>query len=130
MSIGDRPLSPHLGIHRWHLTMAMSILHRMTGVFLGLGAVLLVVWLVSVASGPAAFAVVTALLGSVIGQLVLFGCAFSFFYHLGNGVRHLFWDIGLGFDLPRTAVSGLLVIVFSLVTTLGFWLWAYAGRGV
>jgi len=121
MNKGDRPLSPHLGIYRWQLTMAMSILHRMTGVVLGIGAVLLVAWLLAVANGPESFGMVTGWLGSVIGKLLLFGWAFSFFYHMGNGIRHLFWDVGRGFDLRHSAISGVAVVVVSIVLTLAFW---------
>ena len=129
MSRGDRPLSPHLEIHRWHLTMAMSIVHRMTGVVLGLGAVVLVVWLLSVANGPEAFASVTEWLRGPFGGLLLLGWTFSFFYHLANGIRHMFWDIGWGFDLSRTSVSGLAVIAFSLLITAGFWFSVLTGSG-
>ncbi len=129
MSKGDRPLSPHLGIHRWHLTMAMSIVHRMTGVVLGAGAILFVAWLVSVAQGPAAFAVITGWLQGPFGVLLLLGWTFSFFYHLANGIRHMFWDVGRGFELHQTTTSGLVVIAFSVLMTTGFWFSIFTGSG-
>ena len=98
MSVAHRPLSPHLGIYRWKLTMALSILHRMTGVFLSMGAVLLVTMLISVASGPDYFGFMMGLLTHPIGTLLLFFWSFSLYLHMANGVRHLFWDMGWGFS--------------------------------
>jgi len=109
--------------------MAMSILHRATGVFLGLGAVLLVLWLAAAASGPTAYHGMTAWLGGLLGELALFGWTFCFFYHLANGVRHLFWDIGRGFDLPQARVSGLTVIAVAVLMTIGFWMAVSGGAG-
>lgn len=128
MAHGDRPLSPHLGIYRWDIANSLSILHRMTGVMLSMGAVLLVAWLVSLVQGEAAYASMSAWLGSLPGRLMLFGWTFCFFYHLGNGIRHLFWDVGYGFEKRRARLSGVLVVVFSLLTTVGFWL-AMLGPG-
>src|ERR1700761_1924555 len=87
----DRPMSPHLQVWRWHITMATSILHRATGIALYVGALILAGWAVALAMGPDAFATYRALLGNPLGQLVLFGLTVSLFYHLANGVRHLFW---------------------------------------
>ena len=92
----ERPLSPHLQIYRPQITSVLSITHRATGIVLSLGAVLLVVWLVSAASGPEAFDVAQACAGSWLGYIFLFGFSVCLFYHLLNGIRHLFWDTGHG----------------------------------
>jgi succinate dehydrogenase / fumarate reductase cytochrome b subunit len=117
----DRPMSPHLSVWRWHVTMATSILHRATGIALYVGALVVAGWAVALANGPEAFNGYRALLGSPLGLLVLFGLTFSLFYHLANGVRHLFWDTGKGFD-PKTAdMTGWAAIAFGVVATLLIW---------
>ena len=118
----DRPLSPHMSIWRWHVTMATSILHRATGVALYVGALIVAGWAVALASGPDAFDAYRALLGSPLGLFLLFGLTFSLFYHLANGVRHLVWDAGTGFD-PKTAdMTGWAAIAFAVVATVLIWL--------
>src|SRR5688500_2907199 len=94
----DRPLSPHLQIYRWQITMVMSILHRITGVALAVGTLLLIWWLVAAAAGPDAFATAQDFLGSILGRLLLLGWSWALFYHLCNGIRHLAWDAGWGFE--------------------------------
>jgi succinate dehydrogenase / fumarate reductase cytochrome b subunit len=122
MARSERPLSPHLQIYRWYLTMALSIGHRVTGIGLALGLLLLTWWLLALASGPEAFATVQAVMRSWFGVLVLFVYTFVLFYHLGNGVRHLAWDAGYGFD-PTTAYrSGIVVLVFAGAATVLVWL--------
>ena len=106
MAIPERPLSPHLQVYRLQWTMVLSFLHRITGVALGLGTVLLAWWLVAAASGPEAFATVQNVVGSIPGRFVLLGFTFSLFYHLSNGIRHLFWDLGIGFELKAARTSG------------------------
>ena len=122
----DRPLSPHLQVYRWQWTMAYSILHRMTGVALGVGTLYLAWWLLALASGPEAFATVSDFSGTIIGRLVLFGWTWALFYHLGNGVRHLFWDAGKGFELEDAARSGHINVAFSVVATIAVWALAYS----
>ena len=129
MSSGNRPLSPHLQVYRPQLTSTLSILHRLTGVALAFGTLLLVYWLAAAASGPEAFAVARGLIGSVIGRLLLLGWTFALFYHLCNGIRHLFWDAGYGFELPAVYRSGWLVLIASTLLTLGCWVLGYAARG-
>ena len=126
MSTAPRPLSPHLQIYRMQLTSTLSILHRFTGIALALGAVLLVAWLIAAASGAAAFDRAQGLAGAWYGRTLLFGWAFALFYHLTNGIRHLFWDAGIGFDLKSVYISGWSVVVVSAVLTLaaftaGYW---------
>jgi succinate dehydrogenase / fumarate reductase cytochrome b subunit len=127
MSRPERPLSPHLQIYRWELTMALSILHRMTGVGLMLGLVALVGWLIALMAGPASFAMVNGWLASPVGLLLLCLWTLSLFLHLGNGVRHLFWDFGLGFELATARRSGWFVLVFTLVATALTWWFARGG---
>lgn len=129
MAQGQRPLSPHLQIYRPQLTSTLSILHRLTGVGLALGAVLLAYWLTAAAYGPEAFARANALFISGFGRLVLFGLTFAFFYHLANGIRHLAWDIGFGFKMKTLNLSGIVVVVASLALTLAAWVAAYAWAG-
>ncbi len=119
-----RPLSPHLGIYKWSVTMTLSILHRMTGVALSLSALALVAWLVAAASGAEAYAAVAAILGGWFGVLLLLGFSASFFVHLGNGVRHLFWDSGYGFDKSTAHKSGVITLVVAAALTVLFWLGA------
>jgi succinate dehydrogenase / fumarate reductase cytochrome b subunit len=116
------PLSPHLSIYRWPLTMALSICHRITGGALAVGLVALTIWLVALAAGPEAFARVDGIVRSWLGLLVLFGYTFFLFLHMANGVRHLFWDVGLGFDRQTTHRSGLAVLGASAGLTLLTWL--------
>jgi succinate dehydrogenase / fumarate reductase cytochrome b subunit len=129
MANGDRPLSPHLGIYRWEISNSLSILHRMTGVMLSAGALVLIAWLVSVVAGEGLYSSLNDGLSSPLGRLMLFGWTFCFFYHLGNGVRHLFWDVGYGFDKQRARMTGWVVVTFSTAMTLIFWAYAL-GRGV
>ena len=101
MSDDSKPLSPHLQVYRPQVTSVLSITHRATGVFLSFAAILLTYWLASAAYGPESFARAQALMESWFGRLVLFGFTFSLFYHLCNGVRHLGWDLGWGFELVK-----------------------------
>ena len=126
MSSGNRPLSPHLQVYRFQWTMLLSISHRITGVGLALGTLLLVYWLAAAAAGPEAFATAQAIVGSFIGRLFLFGWTFALFYHLCNGIRHLVWDAGYGFELDDAYRSGLAVIGASAVLTLFSWILGYA----
>ena len=119
---GNRPLSPHLQICRPQLTSVLSIVHRMTGVGLTLGAVLVVWWLLAAATGPEYFAIVDGLLTSWIGYLVLLGSTWALAYHLLNGIRHLAWDMGYGFELETVDRSGIAVLVGSGVLTILLWL--------
>ncbi len=125
MTSHSRPLSPHLQIYKPQLTSMLSILHRLTGVALAFGTLLLVYWLVAAASGAGAFETARSLIGSFIGRLLLFGWTFALFYHLCNGIRHLFWDVGLGFELPTVQRSGIMVVAASAGLTLAAWILGY-----
>ena len=119
---GNRPLSPHLQIYRPQITAALSIFHRITGVGLLLGAVLVVWWLLAAATGPDYFATVDGLMTSWLGHLVLLGLTWALAYHLLNGIRHLFWDAGYGFELETVTRTGIAVVVGSGVLTVLLWL--------
>lgn len=126
MSITDRPLSPHIGIYKPQITSVLSILHRATGMFLCLGAVVFAWWVIALALGPEPYAAVRSALGSWLGRLLLFAWTFSFFFHLCNGVRHLFWDAGIGFELRTVQASGLAVVAASIALTIAAFGLAYA----
>lgn len=121
MSVRARPTSPHLQIYRWTITMAMSILHRATGIALSVGALLLVCWLTAAASGPVAFANLQGFIGSWFGLLILFGFSYALFYHLCNGIRHLFWDAGYGFALETAWSSAIVTVAVSIALTVIAW---------
>lgn len=122
MASGGRPLSPHLSVYRWPITMTLSILHRVSGVTLSLGFLVLVAWLTAAAGGPETLARFAGLIGSVPGRIVLAVLTFAFFFHLANGIRHLFWDLGYGFEIPQANASGWAAIVATVVLTVLYWL--------
>jgi succinate dehydrogenase / fumarate reductase cytochrome b subunit len=119
--VADRPLSPHLMAWRPHITMTVSILHRMTGVALYGGWLIIAGWAAALASGGDCYLHYRALLGSPAGKLVLLGLTFSVFYHLAGGLRHLAWDLGFGFE-PRVAdTTATAVIAFGITATMAVW---------
>ncbi|MBT8079217.1 MAG: succinate dehydrogenase, cytochrome b556 subunit [Gammaproteobacteria bacterium] len=122
MSDTGRPLSPHLSVYRWPITMTLSILHRMTGVALSVGLLILVGGLVAAASGADRYDRFSDLLGSFAGRLVLIAWSAAFFYHLLNGIRHLVWDFGLGLEKEQANKSAWLVLVLTVVITVAYWL--------
>jgi succinate dehydrogenase / fumarate reductase, cytochrome b subunit len=122
VSSRGRPLSPHLSIYRWPVTMTLSILHRASGVALSVGFMLLAVWLVSAAEGREVHERLAALLQSAGGRIVLVILSFAFFFHLTNGVRHLIWDLGYGFEIRQANASSWVVLGATLVLTLLYWL--------
>jgi succinate dehydrogenase / fumarate reductase cytochrome b subunit len=122
----QRPLSPHLQVYRWQISNTLSILHRLTGVALAAAAAVLVAWLLAVASGPAAFLRFAAVLRSIPGQLLLLGITFAFCYHLANGLRHLAWDAGYGFDKHTARRSGFAVVAVAAILTVLIWVAAFA----
>jgi succinate dehydrogenase / fumarate reductase cytochrome b subunit len=116
--MANRPISPHLQVYKPQLTSVLSILHRITGVALAVGTILLVYWLIAAAAGPEAYATAQALIGSWLGRILLFGWTFALFFHLTNGIRHLFWDAGFGFELKTVYASGWTVVALAAVLTL------------
>jgi len=121
-----RPMSPHLGVWRWHLTMLASILNRATGVALYVGALIAAWWAVALALGPEAYDTFLAVGGSWFGKLVMFGLTVSYFYHLAAGLRHLWWDGGRGFALRTANQSAVAAIVFALFASVIVWAIAFA----
>jgi succinate dehydrogenase / fumarate reductase cytochrome b subunit len=118
-------MSPHLQVWRWHVTMLTSILHRVTGVGLYLGGLIAAAWAIALASGPEPYAIFKDLLGSPLGKVVMFGMSLSAFYHLGNGVRHLVWDLGHGLDKDSANQSAYVVFGFAIAATIAVWVIAY-----
>jgi succinate dehydrogenase / fumarate reductase cytochrome b subunit len=112
-------------IYRWQIGNTLSILHRVTGAALAVGLIALSYWLIALASGPASYAAALHLLGSPIGLALLFGWIFSFMYHLLNGVRHLFWDAGKGFERIQRHASGWFAVLGAIALTLivAAWIW-------
>jgi succinate dehydrogenase / fumarate reductase cytochrome b subunit len=108
-------------IWRWHVTMAASILHRAAGVGLYLGALVVMAWALSLAGGPDSYAGFTGLAGSLAGKVVLFGLTLCAFYHLANGLRHLFWDAGYGFEVQTANTTAWLAIAAAILASVAFW---------
>jgi succinate dehydrogenase / fumarate reductase cytochrome b subunit len=129
MATDNRPLSPHLQVYRPQLTSVLSILHRITGIALAVGTLLLFWWLIAAATGPTAFDNVQSFIGSFVGRILLFGWSFALYYHLCNGIRHLLWDTGRGFEIGTAYASGWLVVVASAVLTVISWVGGYAVLG-
>lgn len=118
----NRPLSPHLQVYRPQLTSMLSILHRATGIALSVGALYLATWVMYAASNPKAYALFQSFNGSIVGRIVLGGWLFAAFFHLCNGIRHLFWDAGYGFELKDAYRSGWIVVGVSLIATAVSWI--------
>ncbi len=125
----QRPLSPHLQIYSPLINMVMSIVHRITGVALYAGTLLLAWWLVAAATGPEYFAFVSGLFASPLGLLVLLGYTWALFHHMLGGIRHLIWDTGRGFDLDTVNSLSWGTLIGSLALTAAVWAWALAAKG-
>jgi succinate dehydrogenase / fumarate reductase cytochrome b subunit len=121
MSARPRPISPHLTIYRWTVTMTMSIVHRVTGIALYAGTLLLAIWLAAAAFGPQALDVVNAVYGSWFGLLVLFGYTWALFHHMLGGLRHFVWDLGYGFEPGQREALAWANLFASIVLTLLVW---------
>jgi succinate dehydrogenase / fumarate reductase cytochrome b subunit len=118
----NRPLSPHLQVYKPQLTSVLSIGHRITGVALSVGTLLLVAWIAGAAKGPDAFAIVSGFMRNPIGLLLLFGWSVALFYHLANGIRHLFWDAGYGYEIETAYRSGWIVVAATVAMTALAWI--------
>ncbi|MGH8308096.1 MAG: succinate dehydrogenase, cytochrome b556 subunit [Gammaproteobacteria bacterium] len=129
MDTDNRPLSPHLGIYRWQITMTMSIVHRATGIWLSLGTLALIYWLIAAAAGPQAYTTAQVLFGSWIGQILMWTWTFCLFYHLCNGIRHLFWDSVQGFEIRTFYITGYSVWLIAFVLTALALIFAYVRGG-
>ena len=122
---GDRPLSPHVQIYRWPLTMLTSILHRVTGGALAAGIIVIALWLVATAYGRDTFRLAHEMLTAWYGRFILFGFTVALLYHLLNGIRHLCWDAGWGFQLKTARNTGLLVFAGTIILTIVVWFAGY-----
>jgi succinate dehydrogenase / fumarate reductase cytochrome b subunit len=116
----QRPLSPHLQIYKPQLTSILSITHRLTGILLTIGLFALAFWVIALAAGEQCFTLLMDYLNSWVGKVALSLWVMAFFYHLGNGLRHLFWDAGYGLELTKVYAGGWAVILFTLLGTVGF----------
>jgi succinate dehydrogenase / fumarate reductase cytochrome b subunit len=118
----ERPLSPHMDVWRWHITMTTSILHRMSGVALyGIGLIV-AIWALCLAAGPEAYGTFKAVLGSFPGKLALFAMTLAVFYHLAKGVQHLVWDLGHALDIKSANAGAVGVIAFTIAASLAVWI--------
>jgi succinate dehydrogenase / fumarate reductase cytochrome b subunit len=120
-----RPISPHLQVYRWPIPMMMSILHRITGVGLYFGTLLMVWWLLAAGSGPNAYGKMGAFINSAFGRLILFGYTWALIHHMLGGIRHLIWDTGYGFAQNEREALSLATIVGSAVLTIALWVVGY-----
>jgi succinate dehydrogenase / fumarate reductase cytochrome b subunit len=118
----QRPLSPHLQIYKPQITSVLSIAHRATGIATSVGLLLLAWWLIAAASSDRAYGTVSWFLRSPIGILMLFGWIAALWYHFCNGIRHLAWDAGFGFELPAVHMTGRAVVIATAVLTLLTWI--------
>jgi succinate dehydrogenase / fumarate reductase cytochrome b subunit len=117
-----RPLSPHLQVYRWPISMVLSILHRVTGVTLAVGTLMLTWWLVAAASTDDVFDRAQWFMGSAVGLLLLFGWSVALIFHFFSGIRHLVWDAGVGFDAPTYKASGWGVVIATGACTMLVWI--------
>ncbi|MEL6747759.1 MAG: succinate dehydrogenase, cytochrome b556 subunit [Pseudomonadota bacterium] len=124
-----RPLSPHLQIYRPLVNMMMSIMHRITGVALYFGTLILAGWLIALASGPEAFAAFQTYAGSILGRLVLFGYTWALLHHMLGGVRHFIWDTGAAFDRSSVVALSWATLIGSITLTLAVWVLGYTVMG-
>ena len=126
----ERPLSPYLQIYSPTLTMIMSFAHRATGILLYFGTILLAMWLISVATGPAYFAFVNELFSTSPGRLVLLGYTWALIHHMLGGIRHLVWDTGAGFGRKTVEIFAWVTLIGSIVLTISVWFMGYWIRGL
>lgn len=129
MASTERPLSPHLGVYSWQIQMVTSIVHRATGIALVAGSLMLLAGLLTLASGPTAFAGFVAFSSSWIGIILLLGWTWSLAFHFCNGIRHLLQDAGMGFEIVQFVRNGKLVVAASIVLTIIIWVCALMTGG-
>ena len=122
MAKNNQPLSPHLTVYKWQVTNTLSIMHRFSGFTLCFGGVLLSIWLISIGLGDSAYALFVRFSNHMIVKLFFLALSFAFFYHSLNGIRHLMWDIGKGFETNELMISGLIVVTGAILFACLFWL--------
>ena len=124
MKDNKNPLSPHLQIYRWHISSLLSITHRISGVINLLALILIFFWLLSLSFGESNYELFLLIINSFFGKFILIGFTWSMSFHILSGIRHLAWDLGYGFEIKTANISGIIVIICSLVLTIIFWLFA------
>ena len=124
MNDSKNPLSPHLQIYRWHISSLLSIIHRISGVINFLALILIFLWLIVLSLGESNYETFLLIVNSFLGKFILIGFTWSMSFHVLSGIRHLVWDLGYGFKIKTANISGIIVIIFSLVFTIIFWLLA------
>ena len=124
MTDNQNPISPHLQIYRWHISSLLSITHRIAGVINLLALILMFLWLLAFSLGEINYELFLLVINSFFGKFILIGFTWSMCFHICSGIRHLAWDMGYGFEIKTANISGILVILSSLVTTITFWLLA------
>ena len=127
MTDNQNPISPHLQIYRWHISSLLSITHRIAGVVNLLALILMFFWLLSFSLGESNYELFLIAINSFFGKFILIGFTWSMSFHILSGIRHLVWDMGYGFEIKTANISGALVILLSLISTIIFWL---LGRGL
>jgi succinate dehydrogenase / fumarate reductase cytochrome b subunit len=127
MPVRERPLSPHLQVYRWQIGNTLSILHRITGIALALGLAALAYWLIALAGGEDSYAAAMRVFTSPPGMLLMLGWTFSFLYHFLNGMRHLLWDAGYGFERSQRRASGWIAVIGAIGLTAGVCLFVWHG---
>ena len=124
MTDNQNPLSPHVQIYRWHISSLLSITHRISGVINLLSLILIFFWLLFLSFGESNYELFLFILNSFVGKFILLGFTWSMSFHLLSGIRHLVWDFGYGFEIRTANISGIIVIISSLILTVIFWLLA------
>ena len=124
MNDSKNPLSPHLQIYRWHISSLLSITHRISGIINLLALILIFFWLIILNLGENNYEFFLLIINSFFGKFILIGFIWSMSFHLLSGIRHLFWDLGYGFEIKTANISGTIVIIFSLALTIIFWLFS------
>ena len=127
MTDNQKPLSPHLQIYRWHISSLLSITHRVVGVINLFSLILIFFWILALSLGESNYELFLLIINSFLGKFILVGFTWSMSFHLLSGIRHLAWDLGYGFEIKTANISGIIVIISSLVLTVIFWL---LGRGL
>ena len=124
MNDSKNPLSPHLQIYRWHISSLLSITHRISGIINLLALILIFFWLIVLSFGESNYELFLLIINSFFGKFILIGFTWSMSFHILSGIRHLVWDLGYGFEIKTANISGIIVIICSLVLTIIFWLFA------
>ena len=124
MNDSKNPLSPHLQIYRWHISSLLSITHRISGAINLIALILIFFWLTILSFGESNYELFLLIINSFFGKFILIGFTWSMSFHLLSGIRHLVWDLGYGFEIKTVNISGIIVIISSLVMTIIFWLFA------